>query len=147
MTKPSARIRRGVSIIPTIAFYAVAMTLMAIWVKGAVREQRQVTRWHERSQTAFLAEAGLHRAVARLNQEGISYTGEQWHVSKSDIESSYDAIVDIQVTPVTSNDDEGTELVRVITIADYPAGTERRIRVTKETVLDLNTTRQPGLGE
>jgi len=145
--------RSGVAIIPVIAFYAVALTLIAVWVKGAIHEQRQVIRWHERSQTDYLARAGVQRAVARLVQEGNAYKGEQWHVPKQDIETLHDAVVEIRVTPSAANNmntNEPTapsEFVSIVAIADYPAGTERKVRVTKEMVLDLTNTRPRDSGE
>jgi type II secretory pathway component PulK len=144
--------RRGVAIIPVIAFYAVAMTLIAVWTKGAIREKKQVIRWHEHAQTDYLASAGVQRAIARLRQEGNAYTGEEWHISKRDI-GTHDAVVEIRVISSASNEENNNtptapdELVRIVAIADYPAGTERKVRVTKEMVVDLTNTRPRDSGE
>jgi type II secretory pathway component PulK len=147
------RNRRGVAIIPVIALYAVAMTLIAIWTKSAIREKQQVIRWHEHAQTESLARAGVQRACARLRQEGRAYTGEQWQVPGQDIGTPADAVVEIRVAPWDTNDvendslAESDQLVRIVAIADYPAGTERKVRVTKEMIFHLTNTRSRDSGE
>jgi hypothetical protein len=119
------------------------MTLIAVWVKSAISEKRQIVRWHEHLQTEHLARAGVQRAIARLSREGDTYTGETWRISREDTNTLQDAVVEIRVEPLPTNDPNSTsptapgELVRVVAIADYPAGMERRIRVTRETELDL----------
>jgi type II secretory pathway component PulK len=142
--------RRGVAIIPVIALFAVAMTLIAVWVTSAISEKRQIVRWHEHLQTEHLARAGAQRAIARLSREGDTYTGETWRVSKDDMETLQDAVVEIRVDPSTTNDSNRTassRFVHVVAIADYPAGMERRVRVTEKMELDLTNLNPSTSGE
>jgi type II secretory pathway component PulK len=145
--------RRGVAIIPVIALFAVAMTLIAVWVKSAISEKRQIVRWHEHLQTEHLARAGVQRAIARLSREGDVYPGETWRVSKDDMETLQDAVVEIRVEPSSANDSNralptaSSEFVHVVAIADYPAGMERRVRVTEKMELDLTNLNPSTSGE
>ena len=134
--------RSGIAIIPVIAFYAVAMTLLAIWAKGLLREHRQVGRWHERTQTSRCAEAGLQRAIARLAKPEADYTGESWRIEARDSGSPHETLVEIRVEPLA----EASQF-HIVAVADYPAGADRRVRLTRSLDFDLTTLRPLSAGE
>lgn len=143
--------RNGMTIIPVIAFYAVAMTLIAVWAKSALRDRRQVTRWHEHTQTALLAEAGLRRAAARVARDD-GYTGEHWRVAAEELGLLHEAAVEIRITELTSEDakkhdaSSSSDELHVVAIANYPAGADHRIQVTKEITLANNLSRPSDSG-
>jgi len=122
--------RRGVAIIMVIAFYAVAVAMMGVWVRSALSHQQQVRRWHEKTQATWLAEAGVRRAVARISSDE-EYSGERWQIESTEIGGDHAAEVVLRIEPV-----EGTlGLVRITATAHYPAGQKKRVQSSK--ILEL----------
>jgi len=120
--------KHGVSIILVIAFFAVATTLIGAWVRGALLQQRQSRRWHDRSQAVWLAEAGVRRAQNQLAADA-DYRGQRWEIPASQLGGKHPAIVTIAVDAVDDT--------RMITATcDYPAGARRQVRITKSRRLD-----------
>lgn len=134
-----------------IAFYAVAMTLIAVWVQSALRDRRQVDLWHEHTQTTLLAEAGLRRAVARVNRSGNAYSGEQWQITSQELGLPHDAQVEIRITDIYQDEENTAESAsprkRIVVVADYPVGRDRRNRVTKEIEIDTNSKQTNNTGD
>lgn len=124
--------RRGVTIIPVIAFYAVALALVGNWVSAALSHQKLVRRWHEKSQVVLLAEAGLRRAAAQL-ATNPEYEGERWLITADELAAASSADIEIQISPATEQEASSatTEQVRIVAIACYPAGDSKRVQATK----------------
>ncbi len=144
-SRPSGR--RGVTILIVIAFFAIAITLLGVWIRTALAERRQMQRWHQRVQATWLADSGLRRAAARLAREGTAYQGERWHIGPESLGDGKDAEVAIRVeyVPYSGSDSESaggqakesSRRVRLIATADYPAGSRRQVRFTKTTEVTL----------
>ena len=118
--------RRGVAIIMVIAFYAIAVTMIGVWVRSALGHQRQVRRWHEKTQATWLAEAGVRRAAARISKDS-EFTGERWQIEAAELGGRFAAEVVIRIEHIGSldrKDDpsrEPTSQFRIIATARYPA--------------------------
>lgn len=127
-------LRRGVTTIPVIAFYGVALTLVGTWVHSALDHQQLVRRWHEKTQAVWLADAGLRRAIARVEADS-AYDGERWQITAAQLGSLFDAEVEIQVKPLPQSDpsENDSDQVEIIAIARYPAGAAKRAQATKTT--------------
>ncbi len=126
--------RQGVAIIMVIAFYAVAIALIGVWVRSALDHQQQARRWHEKTQVNWLAEAGVRRAVAIISNDK-NYTGERWLIESAEIGGDHAAEIVIRVESV-----EGTRNARqIIATAHYPPGQQKRVQSTKTLEFSLPT--------
>lgn len=129
--------RQGFAIIMVIAFYAISVALIGVWVRSAISRQQQVKRWQEKTQVTWLAEAGLRRAVARLAVDS-AYAGEVWQIEGDDLGTDSPAEVEIRIDPLpqaaddeTSNTASTPERVTIVAIARYPANQPTRAQQTK----------------
>lgn len=140
------RPRRGGSIIVVIAFYAIAITMMGVWIRSALVHHRQVSRWHERTQAVWLAEAGVRRAAARLARDD-GYQGERWDIPAAEIGGQGAAEVIILVEPLESGDKLAENLgrpsqrrLRISATATYPLGSRSKNQFTKTIEIESPTT-------
>ncbi len=130
--------RRGLTIIMVIAFYAIAVAMIGVWVRSALDRQQQVRRWHEKTQAVWLAESGVRRAVAQLTIAN-GYEGELWEISATELAGNHAAevLITIEREPAKSGvENESTAAYSQVTIsatADYPAGDSKRVQHTKTT--------------
>jgi Tfp pilus assembly protein PilX len=142
--RPDRNARRGVTIIIVLAFFAIAITMLGVWVRAALTQRRQMQRWHQRAQATWLADAGVRRAAARLAGEGTAYQGERWYIGAGSLGGEEDAEVAIRIEHGTDSGftedptGESSRRVRIVATADYPAGPRRRVRFTKTTEIILN---------
>ncbi|MFV2067194.1 MAG: hypothetical protein ACC645_09465 [Pirellulales bacterium] len=122
--------RAGAALVIAIGLLAVTAMLLAAWVRSAIHSERvQRTREHV-MQSAWLAEAGLERAAARLAADG-DYTGETWRISADELGQSRGANIVIRVGEVGDRRPERTVSVR----ADYPDDPTWRVRTSKQVVV------------
>ena len=142
--RPDRKARRGVTIIIVLAFFAIAITLLGVWIRTALTQRRQLQRWHQRCQATWLADSGLRRATARIADAGTAYQGERWHIGARSLGGKEAAEVAIRVESMIDFDSNGeptglsSRRVRITATADYPAGPQRRARFTKTTEIILN---------
>ena len=135
--------RQGTTIIVVIAFYAVAVTLFAVWIRTTLSHQRQARFWHEKVQATWLADAGMRRAAARLTIDP-DYSGEHWQIEADQLGSNQAAAVEIRIEKIESPSEtiklvDGTaNRVRIVTIAELPVGNNRHVRRTKSTEISLS---------
>ena len=141
--RPDRKARRGVTIIIVLAFFAIAIALLGVWIRTALTQRRQLQRWHQRCQATWLADAGLRRAAARIAGAGAAYEGERWHIGARSLGGKEAAEVAIRIENMTDPDSTGdpseatSRRVRIVATADYPAGPRRRVRFTKTTEIIL----------
>lgn len=126
------RDRLGASIIIVIAFYAIAMTMIGIWMRSALRQHQVVRRWHEKTQALWLAEAGVGRAVARL-QADRDYRGERWQIAANQLDDRLAAEVEIRVEAEKDANEIMVTGFRIVAVARLPAGDLTRAQATKTT--------------
>ena len=117
--------RRGLTIIAVIAFYAIAMAMIGVWVQSAIDRHQQSRQWHEKAQSIWLADAGIRRAVAHLTRQP-GYEGEVWQIDAEQLGGLESATVAIEVEAA-----ETDEQFTVTATAVYPAGSKKRVQHTK----------------
>jgi type II secretory pathway component PulK len=97
---------------------ATSMLKSALQARQLVRQERQLT------QTQFLLEAGIQRAVAQL-RENPNYQGETWRLAAEAIPGHKSAQVEIKVT-TASNEGSATSVQVVAQLgADAPLPIQR----------------------
>ncbi len=126
--------RQGVAIILVIAFYAVAITLFGVWIRAALLQQQQARLGHEKMQAIWLADAGIRRAAARLATDA-DYAGERWQIEAEQLGGNHAAAVEIRIEAIEPPSEPPR--VRIVAIAELPAGTSRHVLHTKSTEINL----------
>ncbi|MGD9646189.1 MAG: hypothetical protein AB7U73_10800 [Pirellulales bacterium] len=109
--------RRGATTIFLVVSLAVLGVVCAATFQAIALRQRLARHEQYRDQAWWLAEAGLERALARLQVEP-SYTSETWHISATELGGASDALVTVQVHAV--GEESGRR--EVVAVADYPVG-------------------------
>jgi len=121
------RPRRGMLAIGVLVCLIV-LTLIAGAILRTGAAQREEGRTRERRlQAEWLAEAGLQRALARLDVEP-GYSGETWDIDARELDSADAATVTITVGRPAGDAKRRTIRAR----ADYPRDPPRRARYTRE---------------
>jgi len=115
-----------------IVCLALVVLLLGALLRLAVAHQRQVQYEQMRLQADWLAEAGVQRAVYRV-EEDQAYTGETWHVSAEDLGGAEGGEVAILVSALA--EDPGVRQVRVT--ARYPVATYRFASRTKQILVQV----------
>jgi len=116
--------RHGSSLICVLVALLIVMGLTASMLNTALRARHAVRQERQKSQTQFLLEAGIQRAVGKLSADG-EYWGETWRLDSSAIPGHDSAVVEITVTP---GDNEETANVQVV--AKLPAESPLSIQRT-----------------
>jgi hypothetical protein len=144
MNPMAATKRRGATIIIVIALFAVTVTMTGVWIRTVLASRRQMALWHEQTRAAWLADAGLRRAAARLSSGQADSQGERWHLGPELLGGSHDGEVAIRVEPADLapgvNPQDNPRALRIIATADCPAGDARHVRITKTTLFPLEST-------
>jgi hypothetical protein len=117
------RARPGFVLVTIVVVIALAMSLFGLWAKAAIGQHRWLDVAALQMQAERLAEAGIARAVDRHTADP-EYSGETWTIPAAELQSRGPAEVRIQIEAT------GDEL-HVSVTADFPAGADRRARVTK----------------
>jgi type II secretory pathway pseudopilin PulG len=107
--------RVGAVLVCVIACLAVTSVLAALTVQSSLRGRREARLQLQLRQTELLCEAGVMRAVKRL-QSSSGYAGEQWQ-PELNLENYHDVIVDIQVAAVEKEATQPRTLKDVTVIA------------------------------
>jgi type II secretory pathway component PulK len=112
-------------VIPVLVVFVVAAALCAAWTKSTLQHFREQQLREQRTQTQWLAEAGIRRGAARLAADS-TFTGETWRIPAAELARPDDASVVIRIE--SAADDQGVD--RIVAIAAYPAD-QPRVRITK----------------
>ncbi len=129
--KRSHQRRGGVMVAVMLCVLVVSLISVSL-VKLALAQRRQVRRAELQLQAECLAQSALDRAATRI-QADPNYSGETWERSAESFPGNRAGVVRIVVASV----DAKTTQRRVSVVADYPAGTEQRARVSRETTIEL----------
>lgn len=121
MTSPRKN-RAGSILICVLVSLAIVTSIAASMLKTALDARKAVRQELQLSQTEFLLEAGVERAVAQLSADP-AYTGETWQLTSAAIPGQESAIVKIKV--MSMNEEEPT---RVEVIAQIPADSPQALR-------------------
>lgn len=96
--------RRGAVLLIALIAILLASTIGVTIARTALIHRRQIEREETRMQADWLAEAGLNRAVARLNSDA-NYTGETWTVAAGDLGGEKNGTVVVTVGPAEDRKD------------------------------------------
>jgi hypothetical protein len=119
-------------LVAVLVCLGVAAVVMLGVLRLAAAGRRAADREAWRLQSAWLAESGVERAVARLTDDP-SYRGETWRPPAEALPGRRDGAVRIDVVELP--DAPRRRLVRVE--ADFPADPPDRCRTAKEVVVSL----------
>jgi type II secretory pathway component PulK len=126
------RDRRGAVLAAVLVLAVLAAMLLAVWLKAAVAQHRQLRLRAYDLQAAWLVEAGLERAAARLAADP-AYEGESWTVAAEQLQTRHAGQVEIRVASVADQ----PALRQVSVSADYPRDATRRARRGKQIEMAL----------
>jgi len=118
--------RRGSIIVFAMLALLILSMLGAALLRTVMLSQRQLQRETLHTQTGWLADAGIARAVARL-RAASDYTGETWAIPSEQLSSGRTASVRITVS--LAPDQPGQAWIAAT--AEYPSGSPTAIRITK----------------
>ncbi len=121
MTSPRKK-RSGSILICVLVSLAIVTSIAASMLKTALDARKAVRQELQLSQTEFLLEAGVQRAVAQLSADP-AYTGESWQLTSAAIPGQESALVEIKV--MSLNEEEPT---RVEVLAQIPADSPQALR-------------------
>ena len=115
--------RRGSSLICVLVALLIVMGLTGSMLKTALRARHAVRQERQFSQTQFLLEAGIQRAVSKLSGDG-EYRGETWRLDSTAIPGHDSAVVEIAVTPGDNGEAMNVQIVAQLP-ADSPLSIQR----------------------
>ncbi len=118
----SRRKRSGSILICVLVCLAIVTSIAASMLKTALDARKAVRQELQLSQTEFLLEAGIQRAVQQWNDDP-EYSGETWQLKSSAIPGIESALVEIQVSPAA--EDQPT---RIKIVAQIPADSPQAMR-------------------
>jgi Tfp pilus assembly protein PilX len=138
VSRASRARHRGLTAVAVLVCLIIITMISGAVVRVALA-RRDEARAHERSlQAEWLAEAGIQRALARLDADP-AYSGETWEIAAPDLDSADGALVTITVGPAPG--DPKRRVVRAR--ADYPRDPPRRARCTRSLELGPRTGIRP----
>jgi len=124
--------RKAAVLVAVLVCVGIAGLLMLGMLRQMMAQRAQVDLAGLTLQARWLAEGAVERAAARLAADP-GYQGEIWHVSAADLGGAEQSAVQIQVQRV-----EGLAGHRQVRIqADYPDNPVHRVRITKETIVEI----------
>jgi hypothetical protein len=122
--------RRGMLAIALLICLIVLTIIAGVLLRAGVAQRDEVRAQERRLQAEWLAEAGLRRALARLDADP-GYAGETWQVDARALDSSDAATVAIAVERPPG--DPKSRTIRVQ--ADYPRDPPHRARRSRQTTI------------
>jgi Tfp pilus assembly protein PilX len=127
--------RGGAVLIVALICLLLVTVLAASLTRTVLLQREQVLRDEWRLQAAWLAEAGIDRAAARLS-DAADYEGEEWRPELRDAGSPLGRV---RITVAREEADGGISLARINVTADVPADTTDRARVQRTTTVRTPT--------
>jgi hypothetical protein len=128
--------RRGVVLVVVLVCLMVAAALFVLVVKQAASEHQVIDADYRGLQAAWLAEAGVERAAARLVAQA-DYAGETWTIPAAELAADEGAVVRIEVKTIAGRPEQRSVRVE----ADYPDTPNHRRRQVKQIVVDREAIR------
>jgi Tfp pilus assembly protein PilX len=123
--------RGAVAVVVLMCLMLIALIGGTLLRTGLV-QRRRLQMEEGKLQAEWLVESGLERAVARLAEEP-AYRGETWRVLAADLGGRLSGTVTIAVEPDGAQPGRRTVHVQ----ADYPDGTDSRVRRRKQATVEL----------
>ena len=122
--------RQAVILVAVIVCLIVCTLLIGSLMRSIVAFHRQSEMFERSLQSACLADAGVQRAMARLQQDP-DYRGEQWVTAATSLGQAWSATVTISVQPLA---DQG-ETRRIRVESHYPLNPQLRVVCTREVIV------------
>ncbi len=147
MTHSSSRLRdrRGAIVLIVMICLLVIAMIGASMAKVALAHRKQIRHEQIHRQARWLAEAGIERAAAKL-QDDSGYEGETWSIDAVELAERGAADVTIRVEPQS----ELPGRVGIFVLAEYPRNVTANARVSKrvliaqpETAIDRSSAQEP----
>jgi Tfp pilus assembly protein PilX len=129
------RPRRGLLAIAVLVCLLVLTIIAGALLRTGMAQRDEVRTLERRLEAEWLAEAGLRRALARLDADP-AYSGETWNIEARELGAADAATVAIAVERPAGDADARTIRVR----ADFPRDPPRRARCSRE----ITTSKTPG---
>ncbi len=126
------RPRRGMLAIAVLVCLIVLSLIAGALLRIGAAQRDEVRAEERRLQAEWLAEAGLRRALARLDADP-GYSGETWSIDARELGAADSATVEIAVERPPG--DPRNRTIRAC--ADYPRDPPRRARCTRQTTASL----------
>ena len=125
MNRLKSKSRSGTILICVLACLGVVTVLVMSMLQSSLRARREVRMQLQLNQTEFLCEAGVQRAVKRLN-ESPNYQGEKW-LPKLGPASFENAAIEIRIEPVR----DAANRIRVEVIATLASTAQSNDRMQR----------------
>jgi type II secretory pathway component PulK len=126
------RPRRGMLAIAVLVCLIVLTLIAGALLRIGAAQREEVRAEERRLQAEWLAEAGLRRALARLDAEP-AYTGETWTIEARELGAADSATVTIAIERQSGDPKSRTIRAR----ADYPRDPPARARCTRQITASL----------
>lgn len=118
--------RRGAIAVIAMITILITISIGLGLVRTSLQSRDQALRRQDQTQAQWLVEAGIERAVAQLRQSA-EYRGETWKLPADKLGGRRDGEVRIELEAAEDNAND----YQLTVVADYPAGSEHRIRARK----------------
>ena len=122
-----SRPRRGMLAVAVLVCLVVLMVIAGALLRVGLAHRDQVRAQERRLQAEWLAEAGLRRALARLDADA-DYAGETWNIDARALGAADAATVVIAIERLPRDPKARTIRVR----ANYPTDPTRRTRCSRQ---------------
>ena len=129
--------RGGSVLVCVIVCMAVATAIVASVTRSALQNRRQARVEHQVRQAELLLEAGIHRAIAKL-QTQAKFEGETWSLEADAIPRFGPAVVEIKATT-----GKRTNTRNVLVTASLKRGKLQTVRRSYEFVFQSSTSPDP----
>ncbi len=120
--------RRGLVSIWAIVCLVLVIAFSVTLSRLAIMGSRQMVQERRRAQADWLVQSGWSLARSQFGRDA-TYKGETWHVPANELGGADPGRVQIEITPSAADAPEGRHQVRVV--AEFPAGSVNRVRVTR----------------
>lgn len=122
--------RKGTILIIAMVVLLVFMMISSMLIHSVIQSRTQMIREEQLLQAIQLADAGIHRGMARF-QSDQSFRKETWQVPAETTAGLDPATVTIVVADILKGEKQRICAV----VAEYPSGSPNPIRVTREALI------------
>jgi type II secretory pathway component PulK len=126
--------RSGFALFITMVCLFIMSLILVTLLRVATESRRQLTFDQYRVQAAWLTEAGIERAVSRI-QSDATYEGEVWEVAPADLGGHDGSRVAIRVLPSK----DAAELREIRVEATFPGESKRCARQSKQILASVKS--------
>jgi type II secretory pathway component PulK len=125
--------RGGFALAMALLCLAIAGVVFVVMLQQAAASRVTVRRAERTSQAEWLAESAIERAVVRLQADGASFE-ETWTIPAEQLGGRHGASIEIN----TADIGDSIPIFLVNVVADYPAESPQRKRVSRTIVVGLD---------